>query len=594
MNTPMNKCLHPAITGLFTFVALLATTLCLAQAPQKFSYQAIIRDGAGLPVLNTPRTVELQLRQGSATGVVVYSEYHNVTTNGFGLVNLNVGDGIVNTGSMANIDWGAFSWFMNVNVQGIDMGTTQLLSVPYALYAEESGTPGPIGPQGATGPQGPQGNTGSAGATGSTGPQGPIGNTGATGATGATGTQGPIGNTGPAGADGAANAWGLNGTAASATNFIGTTNQQPLVFKVNGLAAGSIAPAFTTRNASYGMGALGSITVGIYNTAIGSDALLFNSGGSRNTAVGNSALFSNVDGTYNSAFGNGALGTSVSGINNTAMGHLALGLSTGSNNTAIGTSALDANTGGLYNNALGVQALGGNTSGGNNTAMGHNAMISNTTGSGNTSMGANAGPNATALNGTTALGDGTVTTASFQVRLGNTSVTSIGGYQPWTNLSDVRFKTNIAPETHGLDFILKLEPITYHMDVRKLNSFLYGAGDTLFTSDVSQQAIHDKEAIMYSGFSAQQVEAAAAEVGYDFSGVYKPHSERDHYGLAYSEFVVPLVKAVQELNARNLELRSTNTHLKERLEAQGRDIEVLKAAMAKLNGTMDAHNLTTR
>jgi hypothetical protein len=119
-----------------------------------------------------------------------------------------------------------------------DLGSTQFLSVPYALYAETSNTPGPQGPQGPagangqdgaqgpqgipgeTGPQGPIGLTGAAGATGATGPigltgatgpQGPIGLTGATGATGAAGPQGPIGLTGATGATGPQGPIGLTG-----------------------------------------------------------------------------------------------------------------------------------------------------------------------------------------------------------------------------------------------------------------------------------------------------------------------------------------------------------------------------------------------
>ncbi|HNU87209.1 MAG TPA: hypothetical protein PKJ94_02925, partial [Ferruginibacter sp.] len=64
--------------------------------------------------------------------------------------------------------------------------------------------------------------------------------------------------------------------------------------------------------------------------------------------------------------------------------------------------------------------------------------------------------------------------------------------------------------------------------------------------ELTQKAIDTKEKILYSGFIAQQVEQAAKEAGYDFSGVDKPKNENDLYGLRYAEFVVPLVKAVQE------------------------------------------------
>ncbi len=586
-------------------------TFVVAQAPVKFNYQAILRDDLGLVEANTAATLGIELHQTSAGGTTVYEESHAVTTNAFGLANVVIGAGTVISGNFGAIDWSNGPYFVEVKVDGTIMGTSQLMSVPYALYAEESGTPGPQGPAGPTGATGPQGPIGLTGATGATGPQGPLGATGTqgpmglTGSTGATGPQGPAGPTGatgltgpqgpagatgaagatgpqgPAGADGAANAWGLNGTAASASNFIGTSNSQPLTIKVSNQRSGYLSndgpytSAWGYKALLSGASAAGNTGIGAYalttnitgqnNTALGAFSLQFNTANS-NTAVGFNSLNANTTGTGNCATGQGALESNTSGSDNTANGLVALQLnqgadntamgsfalrnnSTGFNNSAVGSGALDSNLSGPYNNAFGVGALGANVGGGNNTAVGHNAMATNVSGSGNTSIGANAGPNAAALSGTTALGDGAATTASSQVRIGNTTVTSIGGYEPWTDLSDVRFKTGIAPQTHGLDFILKLEPITYHMDVRKLNSFVYGDGDTLFNDEASQLAIRDKEAKLYSGFSAQQVEQAAAEVGYDFRGVYKPQNERDHYALAYSTFVVPLVKAVQEQQA---------------------------------------------
>ncbi len=593
-----------------TLAAAIIVSAAAAQAPNKFSYQAILRDGLGLVEANTAATLGVELHQNTAGGPTVYEESHAVTTNAFGLANVVIGMGTVISGNFGAIDWSAGPYFVEVKVDGVTMGTSQLLSVPYALYAEESGTPGPQGPAGptgptgatgATGPTGPTGATGAtgltgpqgpAGATGATGPQGPIGNTGATGATGPqgpagptgatglTGPQGPTGPTGPtgatgapgatgpqgpAGADGAANAWGLNGTAASASNFIGTTNAQPLKLRVNNIPSGYIGTTNNTTTLGYSTLNPSSFSSG--NTALGAYTLSVTSVGDDNTAVGAQSLQNNIGGSENVAVGRSAMLNNAFGDNNTAMGFQALLLNNNHNNTAVGSSALENNNG-AYNSAFGVHALYAATSGGNNTAMGYFALSGNVTGEGNTAVGANAGINhvtGTAntaigssagpqigfnnVSNATALGYGTITDFSNQVHLGNSLITQIGGYSAWTNLSDIRFKTDIAPQTHGLDFILKLEPITYHMNVRKLNAFLYQDGDMLFTSEAAQQGIRAKEAILYSGFSAQQVEQAAKEVGYDFSGVYEPQNERDHYALAYAEFVVPLVKAVQEQQA---------------------------------------------
>ena len=67
----------------------------------------------------------------------------------------------------------------------------------------------------------------------------------------------------------------------------------------------------------------------------------------------------------------------------------------------------------------------------------------------------------------------------------------------------------------------------------------------LLSLTIMQQALRDKELIVYTGFIAQEVEDAAQSIGYDFSGVDKPQNDNDFYGLRYAEFTVPLVKAVQ-------------------------------------------------
>ncbi len=125
-------------------------------------------------------------------GVPVYNESHTVTTNGFGLFNLKIGNGTPVAGNFSSVDWSNGPYFLEIGIDvtgGTDyvtMGTSQLLSVPYALYAETSGNTGSTGPQGATGPQGPTGANG----VGATGAQGPQGATGAAGLAGTNGTDG--------------------------------------------------------------------------------------------------------------------------------------------------------------------------------------------------------------------------------------------------------------------------------------------------------------------------------------------------------------------------------------------------------------------
>ncbi len=104
-----------------------------AQTPQSFNYQAVLRDANGQVLANHDVEIGIVLLQGSATGTEVFSETHLLTTNGFGLANLQIGS--ENTTGMENIDWSAGPYFIKISVDGSVMGTSQLLSVPYALFA---------------------------------------------------------------------------------------------------------------------------------------------------------------------------------------------------------------------------------------------------------------------------------------------------------------------------------------------------------------------------------------------------------------------------------------------------------------------------
>ncbi|MES2397543.1 MAG: collagen-like protein, partial [Bacteroidota bacterium] len=164
-----------------------------AQAPQGFNYQAVARNNSGVAVTNQSIGLKINLRQGTATGTIEYSETHTVTSSNIGLLNLIIGEGTVVNGTFNAIDWSAGPYFIEISmdVAGgtnyVLMGTQQLMSVPYALYAANGGTTGA------------QGVTGSTGSSGSTGDQGAIGVTGAVGSTGITGATGVIGATGDIG-----------------------------------------------------------------------------------------------------------------------------------------------------------------------------------------------------------------------------------------------------------------------------------------------------------------------------------------------------------------------------------------------------------
>ena len=212
-----------SIKHFFTALAVFVTLGLTAQTPpQLINYQAVVRDGSGTAVASgTPVKFQFVIHDISATGATVYTETSNsLTANQFGLVNTAIG---IN-GTLSNVVWGTNTKWLQVKVDvnntGIftDMGTQQLLSVPFALYAANSpaGATGPTGGDGATGPTGPAGPTGAgvAGATGpqgSTGPGGSIGSPGPTGSAGPTGANGFTGPTGPGGSTGTTGATGPTG-----------------------------------------------------------------------------------------------------------------------------------------------------------------------------------------------------------------------------------------------------------------------------------------------------------------------------------------------------------------------------------------------
>jgi trimeric autotransporter adhesin len=313
-----------------------------------------------------------------------------------------------------------------------------------------------------------------------------------------------------------------------------------------------------TNNTAIGTGALYSNTTVSELTAIGNNALVSNTTGYNNTAVGSGSLLSNTSGLWNTSIGGNALLNNTSGLENTAVGVKSLQDNTfGEGNTAVGVKSLDSNINGRGNVGIGAGALRSNKYGVYNVGIGTTTGDSNQNGSYNTFLGFGARPFSDNFNNATAIGHGATTTASDQVRLGNYLVTSISGYTGWTNISDKRFKKDIQQNVPGLSFIKKLKPVTYHLDMDAIAGLLK-TPDSLRKKE--SELLKGK--ILQTGFIAQEVEAAAKELNYDFSGVDAPKNENDFYGLRYAEFVVPLVKAVQELEEQNTLLKSEIEKLK--------------------------------
>jgi hypothetical protein len=151
--------------SLFTLLILLLSASFWAQSPEMMSYQAVIRDANNSLVTNSSIGMKISILQGSISGNSVYTETQNPTTNSNGLVAIEIGNGTTVFGDFSTIDWSNNSYFIKTETDPTGSinysieGTTQLLSVPYALYSKTSGSSTP-GPQGIQGPQGPQGTPG--------------------------------------------------------------------------------------------------------------------------------------------------------------------------------------------------------------------------------------------------------------------------------------------------------------------------------------------------------------------------------------------------------------------------------------------------
>ncbi len=135
------------ITLLSTLCFLLLTQAVKAQTPPNaFNYSAVARNAAGQPIATATIGIQISILKTSSTGASQYSENHFVITDDFGLFNLVIGAGAVQSGSMATIDWSNDNYYLKVAMDAsggtnfLTIGTTQLLSVPYAMYAKSAGT----------------------------------------------------------------------------------------------------------------------------------------------------------------------------------------------------------------------------------------------------------------------------------------------------------------------------------------------------------------------------------------------------------------------------------------------------------------------
>ena len=314
----------------------------------------------------------------------------------------------------------------------------------------------------------------------------------------------------------------------------------------------------TTRNTAVGANAGYGMTVGVYNTFIGHSAGDALEDADYNVAVGANALTGDQLGSGATAVGYGALQTqdfdSATSNYNTAVGYEAGNdITTGLSNTLIGARAADAQTTGNGSTAIGVDAMGGGTITGNyNVALGQGSGFAVTSGANNIFIGTDAGR--------TGNPGGNITTDSNHICLGHASITSANVQVAWSVASDKRDKTDVTPMEMGLDFVNKLEPVTYRWDKR--SKYVEQGKDF---KDLITDGTH-KEDWLDTGFLAQDVEKLESEYGYNIADktnlTTTLSNDGNQYGLIYSKFIPMLVKSVQELSAKVEELENNKCKCK--------------------------------
>ena len=139
----MKKLVNNLLNLVLSTLMFIFTMSIMAQSPEMFSYQAVVRDGSGNLVTNSNVGMQVSILQGSASGTEVYVETFTPTTNDNGLVTVEIGNGTVVSGDFTAIDWNDGPYFIKIETDPAGgtnytvIGTSQLLSVPYAMHAKE-------------------------------------------------------------------------------------------------------------------------------------------------------------------------------------------------------------------------------------------------------------------------------------------------------------------------------------------------------------------------------------------------------------------------------------------------------------------------
>lgn len=331
---------------------------------------------------------------------------------------------------------------------------------------------------------------------------------------------------------------GFSNTSGASNVFIGTSSGQ-----ANSSGQSNV---FLGNSSGY------SNTTGKDNTFIGTNSGFSNTDGRSNICIGLNAGVSNQTGNSNVCIGWGAGYSSTWGWN-VLVGYAAgSGITTGRYNVMLGPAAGQGNIIGDGNIFLGFGA-GNNLNSNYNICIGQSAGVSISSGANNTLIGYGADVSLGTIINATAIGNGASVGASNKVVIGNASATTVGGYGAWSNYSDRRLKENIVYKNDlGLNFIMGLKTVSYN-----------------YKSDVNKRR--------RDGLIAQDVQQTLNNLHIDFSGLVIDNDSLKTMNLSYSDFVVPLINALQEQQKEIEQLKAKNNEI----DLLRTELEQIKALLKK-------------
>lgn len=595
-------------------------------AQQGINYQGVARDAQGDLMTEVEITLDFNINEATPDGTTVYAESHVTNTDANGVFSVLIGDGSPTLNLFEDINWASQRHFLNVSLQGEEVGATEFMSVPYSKAIGNWQAHG----NGLT----TKGTGGSIYIGDNSGELDDLDDNHNIGLGDNTLVNNTTGVRNIAFGEEAlySNETGTNNFAAGYqslhTNTQGLGNVAIGIYSLheNRDGFGNIGlGGYTLRNNTIGRIniAIGDRsgyhnTTGENNIAIGEEALFFNTTGSSNIAIGAFALKDNVASDYNIAIGRRALESNTIGVDNVALGYLSLRSNEeGGANTAIGSGSMRYKVSGDFNTVLGYTALRNNTTGFNNVAIGSAAGFFNQ-GSDNIFLGTAAGleeegsnklyiensSSATpliygefdndiiGLNGKVGIG---TNSSGVSLHIAEGDDVTLGFNTGYLILGD-QLQGNLALDSNeiqaregGLATDLELQALGGNVLV---GGAIVNASDRRLKKDIENISYGLNEVLklrptQYNWKNREQKQKSlgliAQEVAEVIDNVVTYNEKRDRYGVSYTELVPVLIKAIQEQQIIIETQQKRNNRQSQELSELNSRIEIIESKLLQIN-----------